>query len=113
LCPRGRAAAIASDRRLQSWYVVVEFFLSVFLVFCFPVSSLVFLLWCESFGTGPVFVFENGNVVRVVLCRLDCSRGVCLVSCYLGERKRCCDFLHWLRLEMFDGLATAAVLFFL
>jgi hypothetical protein len=28
---RGRAAAIASDRRLQSWYVVVEFFLSVFL----------------------------------------------------------------------------------
>jgi hypothetical protein len=82
-------------------------------VFFFPFYSLVFLVWCESFGTGAVFVFENGNVVRVVLCRLDCSRGVCLFSCYLGERKRCCDFLHWLRLEMFDGLAIAAVLFFL
>lgn len=47
-------------------------------MFCFPLSSVVFLVWCESFGTGAVFVFENGNVVRVVLCRLDCSRGVCL-----------------------------------
>ncbi len=60
------------------------------------------------------------TVLGLVLC--SCSRMVMLfvlysvawiaLEVYLGERRRYCDFLHWFRFEMFDGLTTAAVFFF-
>jgi len=82
LCPRGRAAAIASDRPLQSWYVVVEFCCVFSWCFVFPFLHWFFLSGVRIFGfvCCRFQVFEVVALLRVlglVLC--SCSRMVMLL----------------------------------